>query len=120
MLSDISEMILHWRKQKVRLIQERKQYRNNLRNYAIKASKILKEQFYAQKVFIVGSLTRNNVHLNSDIDLVVFGLNDELYFKALSKIYEILPNGVELDLIPGEDLSANMQEKSLSYGELID
>ncbi|HXU36248.1 MAG TPA: nucleotidyltransferase domain-containing protein [Blastocatellia bacterium] len=63
-------------------------------------ARLLKERFGARGVYIFGSLAGESPwHSRSDIDLAVEGLADEDYVQALSALWELLPNGIDLDLI---------------------
>ncbi len=67
-------------------------------------SRLLKERFGARQVYVVGSLAGQSPwHSRSDIDLAVEGLAPEKYFPALSALWELLPEGLDLDLITLED-----------------
>ncbi len=69
----------------------------------------LKEQFGVRQVYLFGSLSgRGPWHSRSDIDLAVEGLEPEAYVRALSTLYQFLPEGIELDLITLEDAPPEM------------
>jgi len=93
--------------------------RKELRELAFKIAKILKQKYKVKRVFLIGSLVKGYVHERSDIDLVVESLAPEMYIKALTEIYELLPPGVELNLIPFEDAFDSLKEKALREGEKI-
>lgn len=84
-----------------------------------RCANILKEKYKVKRVFLIGSLVHGFVHRRSDIDLVVEGLAPELYMKALTELWDILPPGVELNLIPYEDALPGLKEKVLREGELV-
>ncbi|MCI0530265.1 MAG: nucleotidyltransferase domain-containing protein [Nitrospira sp.] len=66
--------------------------------------RVLKEQFGAREVYVFGSLAGQSPwHSRSDIDLAVEGLPPKEYMRALSTLWELLPEGLELDLITLED-----------------
>lgn len=65
---------------------------------------VLKEQFGARQVYLFGSLAGQSPwHSRSDIDLAVEGLDPQKYFPALSALLQLLPEGLELDLVPLEE-----------------
>lgn len=67
-------------------------------------ARVLKEQFGAREVYIFGSLAGQGPwHSRSDIDLAVEGLDPQQYLSALSALWQLLPEGLELDLITLED-----------------
>ncbi|MCI0529315.1 MAG: nucleotidyltransferase domain-containing protein, partial [Nitrospira sp.] len=66
--------------------------------------RVLKEQFGVREVYVFGSLAGQSPwHSRSDIDLAVEGLPPKEYIRALSTLWELLPEGLELDLITLED-----------------
>ncbi len=66
--------------------------------------RVLKEQFGVRAAYVFGSLAGQSPwHSRSDIDLAVEGLPPEQYVKALSALWELLPEGIELDLITLEE-----------------
>jgi hypothetical protein len=50
---------------------------------------------------------------------VVEGLPAQFYIKALTELYDLLPPGMELNLIPFEDAFDSLKEKTLKEGQLI-
>ena len=90
-----------------------------LREIAEKCVWILKNKYKVKKVFLIGSLVEGYVHERSDIDLVVEGLSPDLYIKSLTELWDVLPSGLELNLIPFEDAFESLKEKTLKEGELI-
>ncbi len=90
--------------------------REDLQKLAQEASKILKNSYHVKRVFLIGSLVKGHVHERSDIDMVVEGLEPQLYIKALTQIYDVLPPGVELNLIPFEDAFESLRRKTLKEG----
>lgn len=91
----------------------------DLRILASRCSELLKDKYQVSKIFLIGSLARGNVHEGSDIDLVVEGLPSNLYMKALTDLWDLLPAGVELNLIPFEDAFTSLKEKTVREGEVI-
>jgi predicted nucleotidyltransferase len=67
---------------------------------AKQCERILREDFGAREVYVFGSLVGQSPwHSRSDIDLAVEGLAPERYIPALTACYELLPPGMELDLV---------------------
>ncbi len=93
--------------------------REELRKTAERCVWVLKDKYKVKKVFLIGSLVTGFIHERSDIDLVVEGLSSDLYMKALTDLWDLLPTGVELNLIPYEDAFENLKEETLKEGELI-
>jgi len=93
--------------------------REELRETTERCVSILKDKYKVSRVFLIGSLVKGFIHERSDIDLVVEGLSPDLYMKALTELWDLLPAGVELNLIPYEDAFENLREKAVNEGELI-
>jgi uncharacterized protein len=93
------------------------------REYYIKkareCSSVLSKKYKIKKVYVIGSLVKGVFHERSDIDLVVEGLPAELYIKALTELYDILPPGVELNLIPYEDAFDSLKKKAVTEGQVL-
>ena len=80
---------------------------------AKQCERILKESFGARKVYVFGSLSGQNYwHSQSDIDMAVEGLAPGQYLQALAACYEVLPSGMELDLITLETAPPELQAKA--------
>lgn len=82
-------------------------------------SEVLKDKYQSKRIFLIGSLVKGYFHEKSDIDLVVEGLLPELYIKALTELYDLLPSGVEINLIPFEDAFESLKEKTLKEGKVL-
>ena len=93
--------------------------RKKLRKIAERCIEILKDKYGVKRIILIGSLVRGVVHQKSDIDLVVEGLPPVLYIKALTDLWDILPAGIELNLIPFEDSFQTLREKAIKEGECI-
>jgi len=92
--------------------------KEKLRKTAEKCAWVLKDKYKARRIFLIGSLAKGFIHERSDIDLVVEGLSLDLYFKALTELWDLLPAGAELNLIPYEDAFESLKKKA-TEGELI-
>ncbi|MCK4418228.1 nucleotidyltransferase domain-containing protein [Candidatus Aerophobetes bacterium] len=93
--------------------------REELRKTTERCVWVLKDKYKVSRVFLIGSLVKGFIHERSDIDLVVEGLSPDLYMKALTELWDLLPAGVELNLIPYEDAFESLKEKAINEGELI-
>lgn len=79
---------------------------------AAACARVLKERYGVRQVHLFGSLAGQGPwHSHSDIDLAVEGLAPERYFRALSELWDLLPEGMELDLITLEDAPPEMVKK---------
>jgi len=93
--------------------------REDLREVAEECSEVLRDKYHVKKVYLIGSINRGTVHERSDIDLVVEGLIPNLYMKALTELWELLPAGLELNLIPFESAFDSLKERAINEGRLI-
>ncbi|MDR7443221.1 MAG: nucleotidyltransferase domain-containing protein [Armatimonadota bacterium] len=83
--------------------------REEARQIGEACARILRERFGARAVCLVGSAAGESPwHGGSDIDLVVEGLPPGRYLEALSALWELLPEGLNVDLIPLEDASPEL------------
>lgn len=77
-------------------------------------AELLKSHFGARRVILFGSLVGPGPwHNRSDIDLAVEGLAPADYFRALSACWELLPQGINLDLVPMEDARPELRARIL-------
>ena len=72
---------------------------------AKKAAEILKNEFQAQKVVVFGSMVAwQNTHANSDLDLAVWGMPEDVLYAAVGKLLT-LDNRLKIDLVMTEAVS---------------
>ena len=70
---------------------------------------LLERRFKVKRAFVVGSLRGDTPwHSRSDIDIAVEGLEPGKLVEALAELWELIPDDVELDLIPLERLPEHM------------
>ena len=93
--------------------------KEELQKIAKRCAKVSKDKYRVKRVILIGSLVRGIVHEKSDIDLVVEGLPPALYIKALTDLWDLLPVGAELNLIPFEDSFKSLKQKAVKEGESI-
>ena len=92
-----------------------------MRDVARACARRLVQDFGAREVYLFGSLLDKELaHDRSDIDLAVEELKGKLYFKALSAVWELLPAGVELDLVPLEQARPGLAERVKAEGVLLE
>jgi predicted nucleotidyltransferase len=83
--------------------------------------RLLKERFGARRVILFGSIAGQGPwHGRSDIDLAVEGLAPEEFFPAYSACCDLLPRGLELDLVPLEDAYPEMRARILGEVKMPD
>ncbi len=83
--------------------------------------RLLKERFGARRVILFGSIVGQGPwHGRSDIDLAVEGLASTEFFPAYSACRDLLPQGLELDLVPLEDAYPEMRARILGEVEMPD
>ena len=76
---------------------------------ARRAAALLKQEFGATRVVLFGSLIWPRLfHARSDVDLAVWGLDERLYFRAVTRLLDLDPE-IEVDLIEGEHASASLR-----------
>lgn len=118
---DLYEYVDAWRNRLAEKEAQRQMQAAHLREVARACAQRLVEDFGASKVYLFGSLKQENlVHNRSDIDLAVEGLSAERYFEALSEMWALLPQGVELDLVRLERAWPSLLKRIEAEGELLD
>ena len=93
--------------------------KEELHELARKCAAVLKNKYKVKRVFLIGSIVRGIIHEGSDIDLVVEGLSTDFYMKALTELWDLLPAGLDLNLIPFEDAFESLKDKAFKEGELV-
>ena len=72
---------------------------------ARRASTLLKGDYEVKRVVLIGSLASGKgFHPGSDIDLVVWGLDEKEYFRVVGRLLGLVSE-IEIDLIEAEYIS---------------
>jgi predicted nucleotidyltransferase len=83
--------------------------------------RLLRERFGAQRVIPFGSLVGGSPwHERSDVDLAVEGLPPADFFPAHAACRDLLPPGMDLDLVPLEDAYPEMRARILGEVDVPD
>jgi len=86
---------------------------------ARKGSELLKKEFNAKEVILFGSLIRKELfHMKSDVDLAVLGLDEKLYYRAVSRVLD-LDTDIQTDLVMTEDASESLRKQIEKEGIVI-
>jgi len=118
---DYGEYIEAWQERLAKQEREKQQRVQHLRQVAQACARRLVQNFGASRVYLFGSLLEEGlVHDRSDIDLAVEGLDGRLYLKALHDLWELLPAGIELDLVLLERAWPSLVERVKTEGVLLD
>jgi predicted nucleotidyltransferase len=85
-----------------------------VRELAERCAHVLHTRFGARRVIPFGSVVgHGRWHAKSDLDLAVEGIAPEQFFRAWAALQELLPPGLELDLVALEDVGAEMRARIL-------
>ena len=84
---------------------------------AQEVGRLLKEQFGVTKVVVFGSLLpTKQFHQRSDIDLAVWGLDEQVYYRAVARLLDLDPT-ISVDLVEAEFTSpallANIEQEGV-------
>ncbi|RZD18962.1 MAG: nucleotidyltransferase domain-containing protein [Candidatus Acididesulfobacter diazotrophicus] len=86
---------------------------------ALKTSKAITEglinKFQAKKVMLFGSLVKNEMTENSDIDIAVWGIPDEIFYKAAAFATGYSSNW-NVDIVDFNDCNKSVQKSILKEG----
>ena len=75
---------------------------------ARQAADLLRWEYGVDRVSLFGSLVRSELfHTRSDIDLVVWGLDEKHYYRAVAQLLA-LDAAFEVDLVMGEEIPASL------------
>jgi len=92
---------------------------------AEQCASLLHERFGAKRVIPFGSVLGSGLwHMGSDLDLAVEGVAPEAFFRAWSILRELLPPGLDVDLVALEQARGSLRarilgEKPMSQEPLI-
>lgn len=90
-----------------------------LMELANRCAEFLRDRYGVKRVILIGSLAYGLFHEKSDIDLVVDGLPQDSYIKSLTELYDLLPAGVDINLIPFEDAFDSLKRKVQQKGKIL-
>jgi len=113
---DLDKYIRGWRERLKKEEKRRLEQIKKARVVALKCSKLLAEKYKVKRVYLFGSLAEGYFRLSSDIDLAVEGLPPDLYFRALSELWDE-SKGYKIDLIPLEE--ADYPDDIKQKGEIL-
>jgi predicted nucleotidyltransferase len=83
------------------------------------AGSILKEQLGAERVVVFGSVCfPERFHERSDVDLAVWGIPEQNFYRAVSRLLDIDPT-ISVDLIEGEYASPNLLQVIEGEGKIL-
>lgn len=104
------------------LLKKREKERESLRKDALKEakrlSKLLREKFEYDALYIIGSVVKGKGFTrHSDIDFVIKGLKKELFLKVLSLL--ITNSAFDIDLKPYEELDENSRFRVKKEGMVL-
>ena len=122
-MEQIQEYKRYWTKKKLKEQNSLTEKKQKMIEMAQKTALLLAQKYHIKKVYLIGSLVGSSTFdENSDIDLVVQGLPDENYFRALGDLYKILTpdlKDVQIDLIPYEDAEGSLIHHTIQNGEIL-
>jgi predicted nucleotidyltransferase len=82
--------------------------------FAARCANLLQERFGAKRVIPFGSVVGHGTwHSGSDLDLAVEGVAPEQFFRAWSMLRELLPPGLDVDLVALEQASEGLRARIL-------
>jgi predicted nucleotidyltransferase len=88
---------------------------------AERCAEVLQTRFGAQRVIPFGSVMGQGPwHAGSDLDLAVEGLAPEQFFRAWTALRELLPAGIEVDLVSLEQVGPEMRARILGEQTMPD
>jgi len=106
-----------WKKREREIKAQAAEIRQDALRTARRLSRILARDFGARRVVLVGSaLKPEKFGKNSDIDLAVEGIRDELFFKAYGTC--LMKSSYSVDLIDTENAS-ELMKKNISQGKVL-
>jgi uncharacterized protein len=112
----LQKYMAHFRQRQMRdRLQQQHHHQHGWEQASI-AADILKQRYGVKTVFLFGSLlSPETVHLNSDIDLAVWGLTLELYSDAVGTLLLSI-KGISIDLVRLEAAQPTLKTAILQTG----
>jgi predicted nucleotidyltransferase len=86
---------------------------------ARRGAQMLKDQFGAARVAVFGSVLRPEFfYERSDVDLAVWGLDERLYLRAVSRLLDLDPE-ISVDLVEMEFAPSRLREAIEQEGMIL-
>lgn len=119
MAKPVTAYIAHWKTRTEKQDRSNPALRNRARTEARELAKVLAGVYGAQKVYLFGSLARDDASFTatSDIDLGVEGLPDARFYQALGDL--LLRSSFLVDLKPMSDVSDSLRSCIMEEGILL-
>jgi len=121
MKPDYSEYKNVWRKRFLERRQKRLMLKKQAHKIAISAASVIVKHFDVQKVYLFGSVLREDDYFyeSSDIDLAVEGLAPGKYFPMLVMLDRKVESPFEINVVKLETCDESLRQRILSEGELL-
>lgn len=100
-MSEFEPYLRAWRERWKRQRQADEQAAREARRVAERLALLLRREYGARRVVLVGSLARGDFRSGSDIDLAAEGIPDARFFRAGADL-EAAGGGIHVDLVPIE------------------
>lgn len=109
-----------WNRRQDSRKQQQKKRKERAERIVSELADILREEFGASRVYVFGSLTRDNVpfHEHSDIDLAASGLPDDRFYEAQGRCLEHTAD-FSVDLVDLENAEESLRDEILGRGERV-
>lgn len=96
-----------------------KQRKQQALQIAEQCTQILKQEYNAEEVILFGSLRGDSPwHWDSDLDLAVKGISDDVFWNARSKIEKIMPDWLKFDLVTLEQVPLQVRNRILQVNPM--
>jgi len=113
---DISSYIVRFKQRENARRAALKQRHDKAWQLARTAAKLLRNSFGVKRVVVFGSITQSKLfHPGSDVDLSVWGLYPDGYFRAVGQLQGLDPQ-ISIDLVMFEEAPESLQHAILKGG----
>lgn len=118
---DYSSYKVAWRKRFEKERQKRRNLKMQVRKSAKKAAKFLAEKFGVRKVYVFGSVLREDDFFceRSDLDLAVEGLPEGQYIEMLVSLENEIESPVLINVVQMETCRESLKDNILKKGKLL-
>jgi len=118
---DFSDYKIAWHKRLKQEQQKRHRLKMEIRCSAKRAAKFLAENFGVSKVYVFGSVLREDDFFceSSDLDLAVEGLPEGKYIQMLVSLEDEVDSPVMINVVQIETCKESLKNKILKEGKLL-